>query len=171
MPLPQLLEREREIAVLDDLIEGLASPGSSQLLVVEGPAGIGKTRLIAEARTRAANAGLHVLTARGGQLERQFAFGVVRQLFEPALVDEQRREEVLAGAAGPARAVLAPAGQGGTATSGDSFFAALHGLYWLTANLSEKGPLLLAVDDLHWSDPPSLRFLDTSPGESRDWPS
>ncbi len=35
----------------------------------------------------------------------------------------------------------------------------LHGLYWLTANLAGQGPLLLAVDDLHWSDRPSLRFV------------
>jgi DNA-binding CsgD family transcriptional regulator len=42
---------------------------------------------------------------------------------------------------------------------GDGSFAALHGLYWLAANIAEEGPLLLAVDDLHWCDPPSLRYL------------
>jgi predicted ATPase len=41
----------------------------------------------------------------------------------------------------------------------DPSFASVHGLYWVTLNLSERGPLLLAVDDLHWCDPPSLRFL------------
>ena len=34
----------------------------------------------------------------------------------------------------------------------------MHGLYWLTANLAERGPLLLAVDDAQWADEPSLRF-------------
>ena len=38
-------------------------------------------------------------------------------------------------------------------------FATLHGLYWLVVNLTERGPLVLAVDDAHWADEPSLRFL------------
>ena len=37
--------------------------------------------------------------------------------------------------------------------------ASLHGLYWLTANLATRRPVLLAVDDLHWCDLPSLRWL------------
>jgi DNA-binding CsgD family transcriptional regulator len=44
-------------------------------------------------------------------------------------------------------------------TAGDSTFAALHGLYWLTANLGAESPLLLAVDDLHWCDHSSLLYL------------
>jgi hypothetical protein len=38
-------------------------------------------------------------------------------------------------------------------------FAALHGLYWLVANLAIPGPIVLACDDLHWADEPSLRWL------------
>ena len=41
----------------------------------------------------------------------------------------------------------------------DPTFAVLHGLYWLCANLAQRGPVLLAVDDAHWADAPSLRFL------------
>jgi predicted ATPase len=46
-----------------------------------------------------------------------------------------------------------------SSTGGDVSFATLHGLFWLTANLCARGPLMLVVDDLHWSDVPSLRFL------------
>jgi DNA-binding CsgD family transcriptional regulator len=38
-------------------------------------------------------------------------------------------------------------------------FAILHGLYWLSANVAFSRPTLLAIDDLHWADTPSLRWL------------
>ena len=41
----------------------------------------------------------------------------------------------------------------------ETAFGALHGLYWLTANLADHGPLMMAVDDAHWADPSSLQFL------------
>ncbi len=152
-----LLERVQELSTLDALIEEAAA-GQAHLAVIEGPAGIGKTRLVAEARRMAGDKGLRVLAAQGAELESEFAFGVVRQLFEPEVVRDEAA--ALAGAAGPARAVFEP-GVGGEAGDpvADHSFASVHGLYWVTLNLSQDGPLLLAVDDLHWCDPPSLRFL------------
>ena len=41
----------------------------------------------------------------------------------------------------------------------DVRYAAMHGLYWLVANLAARQPLVLAVDDAHWADAPSLRWL------------
>src|SRR3712207_1717732 len=100
-PLPErsaLLERETEVATIQALIEG-AHSGGGRLLVIEGGAGIGKTRLLAEARRAADAAGLEVLSARGGELEHDFAFGVVRQLFEPLMARSSPRErrELFAG--------------------------------------------------------------------------
>ena len=43
--------------------------------------------------------------------------------------------------------------------AGDSSFAVLHGLYWLVVNLAASGALLIAIDDAHWADEPSLRWL------------
>src|SRR5947208_513199 len=43
--------------------------------------------------------------------------------------------------------------------SADPSFAALNGLYWLVSNLTEGAPTLVAVDDAHWCDQASLRFL------------
>jgi predicted ATPase len=76
----RLLERDAELATLASLVDRAAA-GTAGVAVVEGPAGIGKSRLAAEARARAAAQGFRVLAARGGQLEREFAFGVVRQIF------------------------------------------------------------------------------------------
>jgi DNA-binding CsgD family transcriptional regulator len=157
----ELLERERELGVLSALIAA-ASRGTGQLVVVEGAAGIGKTRLLAAARAVAEQDGLRVLGARGSELEREFAYGVVRQLFEPALAGAglAARTELLAGAAGQA-AVLFGHVDAAAAPSmgGDVSFATLHGLFWLTADLCARRPLMLVVDDLHWADVPSLRFL------------
>src|SRR6266581_1057852 len=79
-----MLEREAEVAALDATLDA-AHDGGGRLIVVEGGAGIGKTRLLAEARELAAAAEFEVMTARGGELEGEFAFGIIRQLFEAPL--------------------------------------------------------------------------------------
>jgi DNA-binding CsgD family transcriptional regulator len=146
-----LVERESDLGALAVLLDGL-DDGRSQAVVIEGPAGIGKSRLLAALRDGAAERGIRALSARGSELEREFPFGVIRQLFEPVL-GEVGRETAFAGAAEAARPVLeGDAGEGAT-------FAVLHGLYWLTLNVGAERPLLLSVDDLHWCDRPSLRFL------------
>lgn len=155
---PELLERGEELSTLAATVD-LVAGGSGRLVAIEGAAGLGKSRIVAEARRLAAAAGLGVFLARGSDLEQDFAFGVVRQLFEPPLVrmDRGRAEELLSGAASQARlAILADVGSAGSA-AGD--FATLHGLFWLTANLAERRPLAVIVDDLHWADMASLRFL------------
>ena len=152
-----LLERERELDLVAQL---LSSPGheASNVIVVEGPPGIGKSRLISALRDQAAASGLNVLSGVGSDLEREFPYGVVRQLFEPLLADADERAAVLDGAAAPARSVFEGVASADDA-DGDVSFAALHGLYWLTVNAASAAPLMLVVDDLHWCDRPSLRFL------------
>ena len=149
----KLLERERELAAVAELVE------RGGLVVLEGRAGIGKTSLLELACERAVKAGREVLRARGSELEAGFAFGVVRQLFERRLGSgsETERAELLAGAAGAVRSLLV--GEVWEPSASDTSFAVLHGLYWLTVNLAEARPLLIAVDDAHWSDEPSLRWL------------
>jgi len=153
-----LLERDADLATVAGFLAAI--PDGGRLVAIEGPPGIGKTALMAETRARANEAGLHVLAARGSELEHSFAFGVVRQLFEPLLASlpAEERTELLAGAAGLA-APLFDAAQLAAEPAADSSLGTLHGLYWLTANLAEQRPLLLAVDDLHWCDLPSLRWL------------
>ncbi len=150
----QIVERDDEVARLAGLFEEAAA-GQGRVALIEGPAGIGKTRLLGELRTRAEHDDALVLSGRGSELEREFTFGVVRQLVEAAVAESP--EAALAGAAAPARAVFAA--DDGEPVAGDASFAALHGLFWLCVNLAADGPLVLAVDDLHWVDRPSLRFI------------
>jgi DNA-binding CsgD family transcriptional regulator len=154
----ELLERESELGVVEELVGGVGRGG--RLLAIEGPPGIGKTALVAEAKVLARAAGLRVLGSRGSDFERSFSYGVVRQLFEPLLASESADERagLMAGAAALAAPVFDPA-QVATEPTADSPLAKLHGLYWLTANLAERQPLMLAVDDLQWCDLPSLRWL------------
>jgi predicted ATPase len=77
-----LFERGSELDELDAQVRDAAA-GQGHLVVVEGPAGIGKIRLLAEARMRA-DGSVRALSARGSELEREFAFGVVRQLSRPS---------------------------------------------------------------------------------------
>jgi DNA-binding CsgD family transcriptional regulator len=156
-----LLERDAELAALEAAIES-ASAGSGRCVIIEGAPGIGKTSLLRAAAGVAAAAGLRVLSARGSELERALPYGVVRQLFERDLARASpgERELALAGAAGLA-APLLTAGRSvepGPASE-DASFAILHGLYWLAANLAERVPLLVAVDDLHWADSSSVRWI------------
>ena len=156
----QLLERDRELEIANAAIaRALARAGG--VLLIEGPPGVGKSKLMAAIRTTARKSALTVLEARGAALEREFAFGVVRQLIErvamPGRVENP--EALFAGAASMAATLLGDRHVGTPADVGDPSFGFLNGLYWLTVNLADRGPLLLSVDDAHLSDRPSLRFL------------
>ena len=155
---PLLFDREDDLAALDTALAECVA-GAGGVLSIEGPAGIGKTVLLDQLRWRAGALGVTVLTARGGELERGFGFGIVRQLLEAALVGAgaAERTRLLAGAARLAEPVFTDVSA--AEDTGDVAFATLHGLYWFVVNLTERGPLVLAVDDAHWADEPSLRFL------------
>ncbi|MGH2870582.1 MAG: AAA family ATPase [Solirubrobacteraceae bacterium] len=157
----ELFEREAELESLAGTVEA-AFGGSGGCVCVEGPPGIGKTSLLTAASELGRERGMRVLAARGGELEREFPFGVVRQLFDPVMVnlDDSARERIVDAAAALAAPALgfALSANGGT-RSLDPASATLHGLYWLTSNLSADCPLLVAVDDAHWADRASLQFL------------
>lgn len=154
-----LIERDLELDAVDVRLASLTG-GAGGVLVIEGVPGIGKTALLSAARTRAIARGFRVLTAVGGELDQELPFAIVRQLFEPALraAPAQTRAELMAGAARLAAPVLAlddPGPHHGTSGLGN----VVHGLYWLCSNLAEAGPLLLSIDDIHWADDSSLRFV------------
>ncbi len=173
-----LLEREPELRQMREMIRQ-ASAGDGGLVVIGGPAGIGKTALLRAAVCMAEEAGVRVLRARATDLEQEFSFGVVRQLFEAPLARASagEREALLRGAAAPAAPLFEPGpsrpippeddppvslavgSEGAPSGPADRRFTLVHSLFWLTSNISSTGPIALVVDDCHWADPPSLRFL------------
>ena len=151
-----LLDRDVELGELGRLLAA-ARAGSGRVIVVAGPAGIGKSTLLAAAGATARTDGAVVLRARCSPLEQHAAWGMARQLFDP-LRARPDWDGLTAGAAGLAARVLAPEA-GEPANAGDAMHAAVRGLVWLASNLGERGPAVFAVDDVHWADAPSLRWL------------
>jgi tetratricopeptide (TPR) repeat protein len=157
-----LLEREAELAAVDDALAALTGadgPARGGLLAIAGPAGLGKTSLMREVRTRAAARGCTVLSARGGDQEQQVAFHVARQLLQPRLAggtDAEVRETLGSwyGIVGPALGLCftdgaAPDPQG-----------LRDGLDWVLTHLAvQLAPAVLVLDDAHWADPQSLNWL------------
>ena len=158
----ELLERESALGEIDALLRSILV-GDGRVLMVEGEAGTGKSALVRRACEQAQASAVSVLRARGGALERDFGFGVARQLFEPELAraNKPRLTKLLAGAARLAGPVVGFGEQEASVgpAAADPSLAAQHGLYWLTANIAGSGPLLLCVDDVHWADRASLAWL------------
>jgi DNA-binding CsgD family transcriptional regulator len=156
---PSLVERDWELDRVACALDA-AGPGRGRLLVVEGPAGIGKSAILAAGAKAGRDRGWVVLAVVAGEFERELGFGVVRGLFEPALLrlGPHEREAVLTGAAGLTRRLLLPSVDANESSAPD-LAALMHGLYWLAANLSERAPLMLCVDDAQWCDPSSLAWL------------
>jgi DNA-binding CsgD family transcriptional regulator len=141
----ELLEREAE---LDTLRAALADArdGHGGAVLVEGPAGQGKTTLLRAIRAEAAAEGMRVLYAVGAELERDYAFGIARQLFGTA---DGLTEHARAALEGPYEPALSP----------DICHARLHALFSIAASLAAEHPLAIVIDDAHWADSGTLKLL------------
>ncbi|MDT9685118.1 AAA family ATPase [Streptomyces sp. TRM76323] len=163
-----LLERESELltieCALDDLCgtpsEGGRPSRQGGVIGFAGPAGLGKTTLLTRLRRSAAARGCTVLSARGGEQERQVPFHVMRQLVQPAFaaMPEDERREILGDwydIVAPATGLSAPKPDANPDPQG-----VRDGLDWVVTNLSVRsGPVVLTVDDVHWVDSESLAWL------------
>lgn len=151
----ELLERDAELATIARVLRS-AGRGNGCLVTIEGEAGAGKTALLQAAAEQGEELAMTVLRARGGEYERDFPYGVVRQLFEPQLASAEQRERLLEGNAVHAMPVFDPAA---APAAGSDPFAIQYGLQCLVTRLAESAPLLMLVDDAQWADLASLRAL------------
>ncbi|MDP2711971.1 MAG: AAA family ATPase, partial [Solirubrobacteraceae bacterium] len=152
-----LLERDGELSRIEREL-GRAVAGAGGLVTIEGPPGIGKTQLLRAAGALAVERGVTTLAGAGDPSERGVPYAAIRHAFTGALRDPSLAPILLAGRAAEAAPLLE--GRAPSARSDDErTVRILDGLFWATVNLCERKPLLLAIDDGHWVDPPSLRFL------------
>ena len=154
-----LLERDGECSAIETSIGRISDAGS--VLYVEANAGLGKSRLLATAGDLAADAGLLVLSARATELEQSFPFGLARQLLAPHVpASTTASRQVTSGLVAPALPLFD--GWLPSALADPTRIAVIQGLCALVLSLTEAGErrgVLVAVDDAHWSDTASLRFL------------
>ena len=88
---PLLVGREPELAQVERAWAGLASPGQPRLLLVEGEAGIGKTRLLDAVADLATSTGGRVLRGRCHPAERSLFLQPFVDALRPVLLDAPPR--------------------------------------------------------------------------------
>ena len=155
-PVPRICGREAEIAALGEAL-GRVAAGGPAIVLVEGEAGIGKTRLLAEALADARGRGMQVAAGRAEELERTRPFGLLAAAFGCARSSPDPRRAAIAG-------LLAAQGTGDlgpiTVTSDPGLrFRVVDAFTDLVEELALAGPVMLGLDDLQWADPSSLLTL------------
>jgi DNA-binding CsgD family transcriptional regulator len=163
--LAALIERAEEIAAIDAAISSALS-GHGQVVLVEGAPGLGKTSLLASAAEAAEDAGMRVLGASGALLEQDLAWAVVRDVFQAQVELSGTDGSLLGGAAAACAALFT--GEQELSLVPDAAGRVLHGLYWLVSNLLVERPLMIVIDDLHWVDLASRRWLAHLAARSAD---
>ena len=143
-----VVNRDAEQAVIEELLEAAAT-GRGQAVVIRGTAGIGKTTLLRVLEDRAAAMRMRVLRCTRGPARVRLSVGWGTASVEP-LVRGDRFGDTGVGT----EPELDPA-----PCEGASLMAALHRLYWRSVELAEACPLVLTIDDAHWLDELSLRWL------------
>ncbi|MER7104676.1 AAA family ATPase [Streptomyces humidus] len=154
-----LLGRQDQVAVLERAA-GEARAGRGGVVLVRAGAGMGKTALLDTWAGLQQPQEIRVMSASGAELEQGFAFAVLRQLVEPLLVGagDEGRARLLSGPAQLASHALRVEGTG--ELSPETSLGLLHSLYWLMVHVTDDGPVALVVDDVHWADLPSVRWLE-----------
>jgi DNA-binding CsgD family transcriptional regulator/tetratricopeptide (TPR) repeat protein len=166
-PLPEppgeLLERERELVALHAAIDA-ARRGDGAVVLIEGPAGVGKTRLVHAAAAAAHETGMLTLTAVAHELDRDVPGSVAKQLVAPLVrnASPSRRRQLTQDLEPRVAALLNGARPALTASGEDPAAALIVGLAEVIARVLAAGDhrtAVIVLDDAHWADAISLRLL------------
>src|SRR4051794_8367558 len=159
----RIVGRDRELGLLEGTLEALDG-GAAGCLTVEGEPGIGKTRLLGELRARAEERGHLVLSGKAAEFERDLPFSVwvdaldayvlsqepdSTESWDPDLTAELARVlPSLRRDADPHAGAIA-----------DERYRTHRAVSRLLASMANPKPLVLVLDDLHWSDPASIELM------------
>ncbi len=156
IPVRSLHGRDAELGVIADVLDEVTR-GRSAVLLVEGEAGIGKSRLLGAALDRARELDLRVVWARGEELERTRPFGVVAEALG---CRESSADPELAAVGRLLSSQVSSDGGPVTVTSDPGLqFRVVDALVDLVEALAIRGPVVIGIDDLQWADPSSLMTL------------
>jgi predicted ATPase len=136
-------------AVIEDLRRG-----TGRTIIVVGEAGIGKSRLLAEARTRAQDANVAWLDGRCRALEEGTPFAGFRDLLRSSPLGVAAEGE--AGSIVHRLAEGEPAREEGGRSPEALRFDTLEAIATFASGVARRGPVILCFEDLHWSDPSTL---------------
>ncbi|MDQ3741345.1 MAG: ATP-binding protein, partial [Actinomycetota bacterium] len=153
-----LVGRDDEVQALARLLDATRD-GSCRFAAVSGEPGIGKSSLLAALAARAQGSGALVLSGRATELERELPFGLVVDALDAhlAALDPHAFNRLAAEEVGelasvfPALRSLRPSAAPVPASSAERF-RAHHAVRELIERLAAPAPLVLLLDDLHWSD-------------------
>lgn len=159
----QLVGRDAELAELERML-GMLAGGASACVAVEGEPGIGKTTLLSELRHRAEERGCLVLDGVAAEFERDLPFSVWTDALDAYVASRVVDLE----AAGPEDVVLElsemlpslrPSGLGHRESVADERYRSHRAIRRLLELLATDRPLVLVLDDLHWSDVASIELI------------
>ena len=154
-PGPRIYGRDAEAQVLSEVLDRVAT-GRLAVALIEGEAGIGKTRLLADVLGNARARGMQVAAGRAEELERNRPFGVLADTFECVISSPDPRRAAIAGLLATHGGDRGPI----TVTSDPGLqFRAVDAFTALAEELALSGPLVIGVDDLQWADLSSLLTL------------
>jgi DNA-binding CsgD family transcriptional regulator len=149
---PSLIGRTAELAAVEALVDHPDTGWRALLLV--GEAGIGKTTVWLAAVARAVEVGYRVLSCRPAETEVSLPFVSLGDLLEPVF------EESIASLPSVQQLALETALAHIEPTKEFGRLAVSRATVALLRELSSSSPVLLAIDDVEWVDPPTLAILE-----------
>lgn len=161
---PTLVGRAAELELVGTLVNELVLGGRGRCLWIEGELGIGKSSLVAAALALAERAGARTAHAAADELAQRFPLHLVLDSLAVTADSPDPRRAAIAAALHDDRSgrPIVPEGTIGT--------AAIDQVMALVRALCRDGPLVLALDDLHWSDEASLMVWHRLAGQTARHP-
>ena len=153
---PSYCGRASELKLLEDTI-ARAESGRLTSVIVEGEPGIGKSRLLSEARALARARGCQTLFGRAEELERTRPFGVMLDAFNGST---SGRDGACAAVVDLLNTKVGDRDPMTVTSDAGLQFQVIDGFLDLVEERAMSGPVVIGLDDLQWADPSSILALD-----------